>query len=167
VAEFAAQYELLSKTEKADLKYLFYARVRAFYKDGQLVGGYAVSTLEMNRDLRYFSFLNPDQRSYLLNKGFKANQYAEITYTLVNIRKVSLKENVKVMLFSFWDAFCRGKKFIMGGGVIKHFNVRMQCILKTVFFDDNVMVSGEPKNFKNFYNSYLVYHLYATIGLME
>ncbi len=147
IREFASVYQTLSKNPVENLDYLMNAHIRAFYVKGELMAGYAVSSFSLNGKLRYFDFLSENQKNDVLKKGVKQHQVAEITYTFIKSRKLNYLQNSLVLILSVFDAMVLGKKYIIGGGIIKSFNNRMKKVLNQVWFDGEVAVFGQTKNF--------------------
>lgn len=152
LAVFSNTYEKLTGFA-VDKKYLQQARVRAFYNnEGEIIGGYAISTVEYYPTLRYLSFLGNNQSVVLEKAGIKIEELSEITYTFFNKNKASALQRIKILSFSIVEVLLARKKYVLGGGIIKQFNDRMKPVLQKVLFEGEVDVYGKPANFTVLYD---------------
>ncbi len=152
LAVFSNTYEKLTGFT-VDKKYLQQARVRAFYNnEGEIIGGYAISTVEYYPTLRYLSFLGNNQSVVLEKAGIKIDELSEITYTFFNKNKASALQRIKILSYSIVEVLLARKKYVLGGGIIKQFNDRMKPVLQKVLFEGEVDVYGKPANFTVLYD---------------
>lgn len=152
LAVFSNTYEKLTGFA-VDKKYLQQARVRAFYNnEGEIIGGYAISTVEYYPTLRYLSFLGNNQSVVLEKAGIKIEELSEITYTFFNKNKASALQRIKILSYSIVEVLLARKKYVLGGGIIKQFNDRMKPVLQKVLFEGEVDVYGKPANFTVLYD---------------
>lgn len=152
LAVFSNTYEKLTGFA-VDKKYLQQARVRAFYNnEGEIIGGYAISTVEYYPTLRYLSFLGNNQSVVLEKAGIKIDELSEITYTFFNKNKASALQRIKILSYSIVEVLLARKKYVLGGGIIKQFNDRMKPVLQKVLFEGEVDVYGKPANFTVLYD---------------
>jgi hypothetical protein len=162
---FSNTYEKLTGFT-VDLKYLQQARVRAFYNDeGEIIGGYAISMVEYYPTLRYLSFLGNKQSIVLEKAGIKAEELIEITYTFFNKNRADAKQRIQILSYSILEALIKGKKYILGGGIIKQFNDRMRPVLPKVLFEGEVNVYGKQENFTVLYaqTNYILFNFLVAL----
>ncbi len=148
ILEFAKMYEKLSKRAiDANLTYLSKAKVRGFYQNNHLAGGYAVSTVDLNDSLRYIDLIDPNERELIKIKDFKLSQAVEITYTFMNNDLLSPLQNSWIMIRSLCDASLFYKKYMLGGGVVKKFNDRMKSVFNIEFFSGETTIKGQTSDY--------------------
>lgn len=151
---YVETYERLTgfKIGIGDIKYLQNANVRAFYSaDNQLLGGYTISTLEMNSSLRYLDLLSKKGEKLPYNRLFKDLKNAvEITFTFFT-HHATRKQRMKMLIYPLYEVWKLGKDIILGGGIVKQFCNRMKPVLSNIYFEGEVEIYGETKQYTVLY----------------
>ncbi|MFV8836089.1 hypothetical protein [Aquisalimonas sp.] len=115
IREFFLNFGKLCKNP-IDINYFLCAdTVRAFYKDGRMVGGYIINS---RGPLRYYEMIPEPARSRADIKRYLATGNAcEITCFWLIRHALTAHERNAIYLFSAADALCAGKRWIFGGSV--------------------------------------------------
>jgi hypothetical protein len=145
---FSNSYEEATGDLANGFEFLSNAKTRVFYsKDGSFLGGYAVSSTDLNPYLRYYTFLEESEKSQLIKKGYREEDCAEITFILFK-DWTSPTQRLGILIQSLLDAKAMKKKYILGGGKVGKFNNRMRRVLSNQIYDGKVLVYGHLKDFK-------------------
>lgn len=145
---FSNAYDKATNDLADGFEYLSNAKVRAFYKNnGEFLGGYAVSTTDLNPYLRYYSFLSKADKEAILNEGYREEDCAEITFIFFE-KCANPIQRLRILIRSLFDARAMNKKYILGGGKVTKFNNRMKRVLSNQIFEGKVLVYGKLKDFK-------------------
>jgi hypothetical protein len=152
---FAKSYEKSAKYSigPEGRQYLRNAQVWAFYSaDNELLGGYAISTQEMNLTFRYFDLLEKGNRDKVLEVNPHLKDFgsiAEITFTYLN-QKASWWQKIQILSSSLSNVLQMGKKYILGGGKIQAFNNRMKYVLANTIYEGEELIYGKKVMYKIF-----------------
>ncbi|WP_290652032.1 hypothetical protein [Aquisalimonas sp.] len=126
IQEFFANFGQLCKNP-ININYFLNAdRIRAFYKNGKMIGGYVVNT---KGPLRYQQMIPEPARSREeISKYFENGKSCEITCFWMVRPRLTCQERNNVYLYSAYDALSMGTTWVFGGSV----NVKLARTQKRV-----------------------------------
>lgn len=109
---FLAAYGRAARSHHSASDRLDSCPVRAFYRDGELVGGYALN----DRSPYFYVGLVPDShRDAMRWPGGTTNDCVEVGCMWVAPRGVSQHDRVRIYASLIWDAFRSGRRYIVAG----------------------------------------------------
>lgn len=117
-------------------------RVRAFFHDGQMVGGYVVNT---RAPLRYQQMIPPPQRSEPALVAVLAEGNAcEIACLWLKRVRLTAQQRNNVYLLAATDALATGRNWIVGGSISPKLAQTQKRVLPRVLYTGPWNYDGSP-----------------------